>query len=298
MRVLLVEEPEAHLHPQLQDLLMRFLETEAGGETQVVVTTHSPSFASAAQVERLTVLASNSEPPSPAARLPRDFGLQPKQLAYLHRFLDVTKASLFFARAVILVEGVAEQLLIPVFAERLRRPLAANGVAVINIGGVAFPPFTDLFGPNKLPYRLSVISDSDAQPAEEEVEGEVEALSPRAALLQARAGDNVHVALADRTLEWDLAKAGNTDILLEALSNVMPVAGPKLAKQLEGRSATEHADAILSRLEKSKIKGTFAQELAELIANPERKFEVPAYLKQAIEWVTEAPGDADGGGAQ
>jgi putative ATP-dependent endonuclease of OLD family len=294
LRVLLVEEPEAHLHPQLQDLLMRFLESEAVGETQVVVTTHSPNFASAARVERLTVLACGGDPARPEARVPRDFGLKPKQLAYLHRFLDVTKASLFFARAVILVEGVAEQLLLPVFAERLGRPLATNGVAVINIGGVAFPPFTDLFGKDKLPYRLAVISDSDAQPSEEEVEGEDEALSPRAALLQKRAGDNVHVSLAARTLEWDLAMAGNGKLLLEALSEVMPVAGPKLARELEGKGDAEHADAILKRLEKSKIKGPFAQELAELVADPRRDFVVPTYLNDAIAWVTEAPDGGDG----
>ena len=294
LRVLLVEEPEAHLHPQLQDLLMRFLESEAVGETQVLVTTHSPSFASAARVERLTVLACAGDPPRPEARVPRDFGLQPKQLAYLQRFLDVTKASLFFARAVILVEGVAEQLLVPVLAERLGRPLAANGVAVINIGGVAFPPFTDLFGKEKLPYRLAVISDGDAQPSEEEMEGEDEALSPRAALLQSRAGDNVHVALAGRTLEWDLAVAGNGQILLEALTQVMPVAGPRLAAELEGKGDAEHAEAILKRLEKSKIKGPFAQELAELVADPERDFVVPGYLREAIEWVTESPEGANG----
>ena len=85
--MLLVEEPEAHLHPQLQDLLMHFLESEAVSTTQVIATTHSPTFASSARVERLTVLARASDDALPEARLPRDFGLDHKQLAYLRRFL-------------------------------------------------------------------------------------------------------------------------------------------------------------------------------------------------------------------
>ena len=172
------------------------------------------------------------------ARLPRDFGLDDKQLAYLRRFLDVTKASLFFARAVILVEGVAEQLLVPVIAERLGRPLAPNGVAVINIGGVAFPPFTDLFADDKLPYRLAVISDADGQPDDDELEGEQPSLSPRARLLVERAGDNVTVCLAKRTLEHDLALAGNEEVMLNALTQVKPIAGPKLAEALTDKVAS------------------------------------------------------------
>jgi putative ATP-dependent endonuclease of OLD family len=287
LRLLLVEEPEAHLHPQLQDLLMRFLESEAVGPTQVVVTTHSPSFASSARVERLTVLARPSATARPEARLPRDFGLDHKQLAYLRRFLDVTKASLFFARAVILVEGVAEQLLLPVIAERIDRPLAPNGVTVINIGGVAFPPFTDLFGSDRLPYRLAAISDGDGQPSADELEGEALELSPRAAALKERAGENVLVCLADRTLEWDLAVAGNTQLMLEALAQVKPVAGPALRDAIAELGAEEQAQALLEKV--SDVKGRFAQELAERLADDAVELHVPGYIRAAIEWVTDAP---------
>jgi putative ATP-dependent endonuclease of the OLD family len=290
LRVLLVEEPEAHLHPQLQDLLMRFLDSQAAGATQVIVTTHSPSFAASARVERLTVIA-RDEHGTPVGRLPRDFGLEPKQLAYLRRFLDVTKASLFFARAVILVEGIAEQLLVPVIAERLGRPLAQNGVAVINIGGVAFPPFTDLFGPEKLPYRVAVVSDGDGQPSAEELEGEIEALSPRAEALKSRAGANIRVHLARRTLEWDLALAGNSKVMLTALAQVKPTAGPRLATEIAAAGAQERADAILEKVKD--VKGRFAQELAELLADPKTPLTTPDYLRDAIEWVTDAPASDD-----
>ena len=182
----------------------------------------------------------------------------------------------------ILVEGVAEQLLVPVLAERLGRPLAPSGVAVINIGGVAFRPFTDLFGPEKLPYRLAVISDDDRQMDDDEEGGE-ERFSTRAKDLQGHAGDNVHVALAPRTLEWALAAAGNKDVMLDALEPVKPTCGEAAARRVcrGGRRGSGRRDP---QAVKDK-KGQYAQELADLLADPDVEFEVPEYLAEAIAWV-------------
>lgn len=287
LRVLLVEEPEAHLHPQLQDLLMCFLEDQAGGPTQVLVTSHSPNFASSARVERLVVLARAPGALNPVARAPRDFGLSEKQLGHLRRFLDVTKASLFFARAVVLVEGVSEQLLLPAIARRLGRSLVENGVSVIDIGGVAFPPFTDLFGPEKLPYRLAVISDADGQPSAADLAGAEESLSPRAEALAARAGDNIRVRLAPNTLEWALIAAGNVEIALDALAAVKPRVAARLREEVGSLEPEAAAGPILEAIKD--VKGRFAQELSELLADEKREFVVPDFLRESIEWVTEAP---------
>ena len=284
LRVMLIEEPEAHLHPQLQDLLMRFIEEEAGGRTQVIVTSHSPNFASSARVDRLAVMSRPTGGGAPVGRTPVRFGLEQTQLAFLHRFLDVTKASLFFARGVILVEGIAEQLLLPQLAHRLGKDLPPAGVSVINIGGVAFPPFSDLFGPGRLPYRLAVVSDSD--PVLEAEEDAEDSLSPRAAKLKARvAGNkNVEVFLSKKTFEWDLATIeGNRASMVEALAPFKPQVAKKLPDELEGLDDDRAANLLLAKVES--VKGPFAQSLAELLADPECQFKAPPYIQEAIDWV-------------
>jgi hypothetical protein len=95
------------------------------------------------------------------------------------------------------------------------------------------------------------------------------------------------VRLADRTLEWDLAVAGNADLMLDALTQVKPVAGPRLRASIADATEVQQADAILEKL--LDVKGRFAQELAELLQDGTTPFIVPSYLREAIEWVTESP---------
>jgi putative ATP-dependent endonuclease of OLD family len=284
LHLLLVEEPEAHLHPQLQDLLMRYLEGEAGAKTQVVVTTHSPNFAAASGVERMTVMTRAGAGQPIVARSPASFGLDQKALDHLHRFLDVTKTGLLFARGVILVEGISEQLLFPQLAQQCGISLSDAGVTIVNVGGVSFAPFAELFSSERLPYRCAIVSDGDP-PKQSELDSELEGgeplLSATAQKLKANETDTLHVFLAQRTFEWDLAEAGNWPSLIEALTLVKPKIAMTLAQLESGRS-----DALLSAVEN--CKGRFAQALTEVLAD-NRTLNVPTYLVDAINWAVAKP---------
>jgi putative ATP-dependent endonuclease of OLD family len=136
--LLLIEEPEAHLHPQRQLRLMEFLEASARPATdqtrrpvQVIVTTHSPNLASKIPLKNLVLLHQRR-----AFSLTEDETcLSAGDYRFLQRFLDVTKANLFFARGLIVVEGDAESILLPTIARLLGRDLTEYGVSIVNVGG-------------------------------------------------------------------------------------------------------------------------------------------------------------------
>lgn len=289
LHVLLVEEPEAHLHPQLQDLLLRFLQNsgqEASGR-QVVLTSNSPQFASAAELDRLVVVTRPRGDVRAAAHAIRDIPIDAAQRAHVRRFLDVTKASLFFARGVIFVEGVSEQLLLPHLARLTGRDLSDAGVTIINIGGVAFSHFAALFGAQGLPIPCAVISDGDAECDPEDPDNPDLQPSERAQNLLELAGDNVEVFLADVTLEWDLARAQPREPLLtDTMAALHPRSGPRVAALTE-LSATAWAFQFRDKLTR---KAEFAQELAGVLdADTSKTLVVPDYLLRAIEHVV--PGE-------
>ncbi|THE59835.1 ATP-dependent nuclease [Vibrio parahaemolyticus] len=150
-KLLLIEEPEAHLHPQLQIRLLNHLKSVAkqNENVQVIVTTHSTVLASSVELESIIHLSKSQ---SPIATPLRTCGLPEASSQFINRWLDVTKSNLLFSSGVILVEGIAEQMIIPALAKIVlkdqkegRKNLEDLGISTINLNGIYFKHFMQLY---------------------------------------------------------------------------------------------------------------------------------------------------------
>ncbi|MBU4305618.1 MAG: AAA family ATPase [Candidatus Omnitrophica bacterium] len=159
-KLILVEEIEAHLHPQRQLKIIKALQEESKKGIQMILTTHSPNLASVIEVERLNICYDGQFYSLAKGKTELDY----KNYSYLGRFLDVTKANLFFTQGVILVEGTTEQLLIPEFAKFLGYNLTDYGISIISTNNLGFEHFVNIFKRKEAPYNqipIAVITDAD-----------------------------------------------------------------------------------------------------------------------------------------
>lgn len=163
---LAIEEPEAHLHPSMQYMFLNFLREHKKEKKvrQIFVTSHSTHITSAISLDEIICLYNNQGLPKvgyPGKVFPDD-----KSKKYVHRFLDATKSDMLFAQKVILVEGLAEQLLLSILSRYLGISLEDNHIAVINVGGRFFEYFLHLFDyskPNTIHKKIACLTDRDPE---------------------------------------------------------------------------------------------------------------------------------------
>lgn len=283
-RGLIVEEPEAHLHPQLQAVLLQYLQSiqDVDGEkpVQLFVTSHSPNFASIADLDSLVCLVNTGA--TVETFLPRSITFKKGKREKLERYLDVTRAELFFARRVIFVEGAAELMMVDALAKRMGYDLRQHGVSLISVEGLNFDSFLPLFGDQALRIPVAVLTDADpvapkvdpaaaapadavaqiAAPAaaandpededEEDEEGEpvypapgdTIIISANTAKMKKSEDGYVKVFHGLKTFEYDLAlDSDNRTAMLKALKELRP----RITKSLTTSVAAEVGDAAQAK---------------------------------------------------
>jgi putative ATP-dependent endonuclease of OLD family len=164
IKLALIEELEAHLHPQAQLRLINFLQDEYNENgAQIIISTHSPILASKINLKNLILLKSSKGYDLSEGKTKLEKG----DYLFLQRFLDTTKSNMFFAKGIIMVEGDAENILLPVIAEILGYPLEKHGVSVVNVGSTAFLRYSRIMlrqDGSTVGIPVAVITDCDIQP--------------------------------------------------------------------------------------------------------------------------------------
>lgn len=311
LTIFLVEEPEAHLHPQLQVLVLEFLLAKARqsaatavetgkpeGRIQVVVTTHSPNLTAWVSPLHLVVMRSqrcteNGVSTSESVSVPiAELGLKPKLLDKISRYLDVTRSALLFGNRAILVEGIAEALILPVLAQKivLRDDadgwLRFKGTVIVPIEGVDFRPYVEVL---LRPYKKARIADmliviTDADPT---VLGNRKVDLEKLALTHG-APDALSVLTNMHTLEHEIFAANNEAFLKKIFLHLHRNSRRAWAEQIEGVPVNDRPNAFLKLiLAKKTRKGDLAQAIASSIAAGEL-FVVPTYLADAIRGAAKA----------
>ena len=168
--ILIIEEPEAHLHPSMQYKFLSFLKHDQSNKVrQIFVSTHSTQIAAAVSLEEIICVQRDHNEHVSIAYPYRTFtndedGM--KSYGYVKRFLDATRSDMLFADKIIFVEGIAEQLLLDVLANYIGYILSDYHVCIVNVGGRYFHHFLKMFDTKSSPYALNkrVLCLTDVDP--------------------------------------------------------------------------------------------------------------------------------------
>lgn len=291
---LLIEEPEAHIHTHIQKTLFDRLNY---ADTQIIYSTHSTQISEVSNVESMNILgrvAGRCDAYQPAS------GLDAKSVRNVQRYLDAVRSNLLFARSVILVEGDAEEILIPTLTkEVLGVGLDELGISLINIRSTGFENVAVLFHDERIRKKCAIVTDLDESiigidPVASDPDATAsyrlkakasqEVGATRRTRLEQFADGNewISVFFAPHTLEVDFVAAGNAEMIVGLLGDVYTNAATvtKATEGLRSGKLLSYGWRVLKMAEKMG-KGWFAILVANAVG-PQTA--IPRYILDALQF--------------
>ena len=289
---LLIEEPEAHIHTHIQKTLFDRLNYD---DTQVIYSTHSTHVSEVSNVENINILGRRGvrcEVFQPST------GLQPDEIGNIQRYLDAVRSNLLFAKSVLLVEGDAEEILIPILIKKvLGLSLDELGVSLINIRSTGFQNLAVLFHDRRIRKRCAIITDLDRafidtapNPLDSALQAKAKTKASNSEAVGARRAAALNILcngnnwlsahFAEHTFEVDFVAAGNSSAVVGILGEIYvdPATVAKAKLELQSGDVTLFGSRVLT-MATNAGKGWFAILLGKVI-DPDTH--IPDYIINAL----------------
>ncbi|EOA3442434.1 MULTISPECIES: ATP-dependent nuclease [Enterococcus] len=274
---LLIEEPESHIHAQRQLKLIKSLQNETElANQQIILTTHSPLLASVVKLENIIIIKSGNSYP-----LAKGYTkLDDEDYAFLEKYIDATKANLFFSRSVIVVEGPGEALLVPTLATLLDRDFTDYGVSLVDVRGTGLRRYSKIFqreNENVEPLNIKVacVTDRDVMPN----------CAPRIVLDKSFLDDGTNWPIKS-SRNWTAERDFESKIYEEKhLDKIKQKADGQLVKTFVSNNWTLEYDLLLSSLGSEKLKDIMIDSVIKASYKPKnhdkKKKELEELLREA-----------------
>lgn len=272
----ILEEPEAHLHPQLQHGLVRYLRSVISErpEIQIILTTHSDEIVAACDPEDLVVFRREG-PSQPMTRTVKRLRLPASYIDLARRHLDVSRSASLFAERIVLVEGITDAQLLRAFGVvwcdgDVGRTRFLDALTIAVLGSRVGPWLPRLLATpsQEIATRVAVLMDSDGKP------------KPKWAAK--REGTTFMAFLSQPTLEPSIYAANDT-LCLEILEDL----GFEQDENPDDLDACTAEVAEWFKAEGRRTKAKFADELAEVVESAPSEATLPEHFRSLLDFVYE-----------
>ena len=283
--LLLIEEPEAHIHGHLQKSL--FGNLTKNNSRQLILSTHSVNISEVSKISKMLVLVSNHKETTVCK--PSN-GLAPNMIRKVERYLDANRSMLLFSKNVMLVEGDAENIIIPwIVKKTLNISLDEMGIGLINVSSSFFDTILCLFNKDRITKKCSILTDLDTDITHDSSGARAEQLgAKRKEKIDSFSKNNEYIKgfYAENTFEIQMFVIPENLKIMKAMinskDNILYVDKDTKQKKLTALDNKDSLKETIIDVVEHKKKGWFALEFIDYCDTNDLKPVIPKYIIDAL----------------